>query len=302
MKFLVTGGAGFIGSHLVDKLISLGHEVIVIDNLSSGMKEFINPKAVFIKKDIRDDLSSIFSKERFDYVFHLAAQIDVRKSLLNPKEDAEINILGSLNTIENCIKNKVKRIIFTSSAAIYSPNAKIPTLETDKAEPQSPYGLGKSTIENYLRIIKETHALDYVVLRFSNVYGPRQSVKGEAGVVSIFIKNILAAKPIKIFGTGEQTRDYIYVKDVIEAGIKALDLSGTFNVSTGKETSVNELALKLKSLIGKDFNATHSEPIKGELQISCLSNEKIKKLGWTPKYSLEQGLKDTIEYFKSYSN
>jgi len=299
MKSLVTGGAGFIGSHIVDALIEKGHQVVIIDDLSTGNKEFINPRAKFIEKSITEDLSQIFQKEKFDYVFHLAAQIDLRKSLLDPVKDAEINILGSLNVINQCIKNKVKKFIFSSSAAVYSPEAKIPASEDDKISPLSSYGLAKYTVENYLKILKNIHGLDYVTLRYSNVYGPRQSMKGEAGVVSIFIKNILADKQITIFGSGEQTRDFIFVKDVVEANLLAINLSGIYNVSTSIETSVNKLTENLKKLIKKDAKIIHSDAIKGELQRSALSYENLKKLGFQPKYHLEQGLKETIDFFKS---
>ena len=298
-KILVTGGAGFIGSHLVDKLIELGQNVTIIDDLSSGNEKFINKRAKFFKRDIKEDLTDIF-EEGFDYVFHLAAQIDLRKSLQNPKEDATINIVGSLNVIENCYKRKIKKIIFSSTGgAIYSSNEQLPCTELSKADPISPYGLAKLTIEKYLNITKEVFGLDYVALRYSNVYGPRQNIKGEAGVISIFIKNVLAGKDLLLNGDGNQTRDFVYVSDVVHANIIAMEkLSGTYNVSTGKETSINDIANSIKQIMDSDCNIIHKEAIKGELLRSCLDSGKLRKDGWKPNYALDNGLKETIDWFR----
>lgn len=252
MKCLVTGGAGFVGSHVVDSLIESGFDVLVIDDLSGGNKKNVNEKARLFEGNVNDNLNDIFEKEKFDYVFHLAAQANLRTSLENPKMDAEINILGSLNIIENCIKYDVKKIIFSSTAALYSPDVNVPCGEDEEVKPLSPYGLAKATVERYLEIFKDTKGLDYVVLRYSNVYGPRQNPKGEAGVISVFIDALKEGRDIVIFGDGEQTRDFVYVKDVSAANLKAIDpeMAGVYNVSSGKETSVNELAEKLKELSG----------------------------------------------------
>ena len=205
-KILVTGGAGFIGSNLVDALIAGGHEVSVIDNFMTGNKKNVNSKAKLIVKDIRDDLNNLFSEGKFDYVYHLAAQANVRKSLENPVEDAKINIIGSLNLIDNCVKYNVKKFIFSSTGgAIYSKTARVPCNEESEIKPESPYGLAKWTVENYLRIMKDTKKLNYCILRYSNVYGPRQDAKGEAGVVSIFIDKLLKNEQLVVFGDGEQT-------------------------------------------------------------------------------------------------
>jgi|SRR3989344_4423047 len=301
MKSLVTGGAGFIGSWIVDSLIDKGHEVIVIDNLSTGKEENLNKKAVFYKKDILDkEIIQIFLKEKPDYVFHLAAQINVRRSIENPSEDAQTNILGTLNLLDACTKSKVKKFIFSSTGgAIYGEDVKIPTLETEKTDPISPYGIAKFTIEKYLEFYKKVYGLDYTILRYSNVYGPRQNAKGEAGVIAIFVTDIIKNKSFTIFGDGEQTRDYVYVKDVADANILALNLSGIFNIGTEKETSVNDLIKTLESIEKSKFSVKNINAIKGELKRSCLSSEKIKKAGWKQQYNLEKGLKETLDYFKN---
>lgn len=299
-KILVTGGAGFIGSNLVDSLIAKGHEVSVIDNLMTGNKKNVNSKAKLIVKDIRDDLNSLFSESKFDYVYHLAAQANVRKSLENPKEDASINIIGSLNIIENCVKHNVKKIIFSSTGgAIYSKDAKIPCNEESEIKPESPYGLAKFSVENYLRILGNTKKLNYCILRYSNVYGPRQDAKGEAGVVSIFIDRLLKNEDLIVFGDGEQTRDFVFVKDVVNANLMAMEknLSGFFNVGTGKEISVNELAKMLLKITGKKSKVVHGSAIQGELLRNALNASKLSGKGWKNEYNLEKGLKETVEWF-----
>ncbi len=299
MKALVTGGAGFIGSHVADSLIEKGYAVVILDNLSSGKIENVNKKAIFVKASVNDDLTGLFEREKFDYVFHLAAQINVRTSIKEPREDACVNILGTLNILNNCAKYGVKKIIFSSTGgAIYGDNVKIPTSETEEQNPASPYGIAKLTIEKYLKFYKDIYGLDYAVLRYSNVYGPRQNFKGEAGVVAIFIDKILKNEPLIINGSGEQTRDYVFVKDVADANILALELSGTFNVSTGKETNVNEISMKIKELMNSSLNEVHGIEIKGEIMRSCLDARKLIKEGWMPKYDLERGLMETVGWFK----
>jgi UDP-glucose 4-epimerase len=299
MKCLVTGGAGFIGSHVVDKLISLGHDVVILDNLFTGREENINPKAKLVKKSINSDLDELFEKEKFDMVFHLAAQANLRKSFENPAMDAKINVGGSLNIIDCCVRFKVKKIVFSSTAALYSPSIDLPYSEKDEASPLSPYGLTKLTVEKYLRIMKDYHGLDYVAFRYSNVFGPRQNPLGEAGVVCIFMDKISKGENLAINGDGEQTRDFVYVTDIADANIKAIEpeISGIFNVSSGKEVSINYLAETIKNISGKNISISHKEGIKGELRRSCLSNEKLQKTGWKPKMDFEQGLKETYKYF-----
>ena len=300
-KVLVTGGAGFIGSFIVDYLIDKGFEVIVIDNLSSGNRDNLNEKAKFYEADIRDkNTLDIFEKEKPDCVYHLAAQINVRDSIKDPLKDSKINILGTLNILDSCIKYNVKKFIFSSTGgAIYGDNCNIPTSEKEKEEPLSPYGISKLTIEKYLKFYKNVHGLDYVSLRYSNVYGPRQNSKGEAGVVSIFINKILSGENPAINGSGKQTRDYVYVKDIAKANVLALSLSGIYNVGTSKETSVNELFSKIMGKMDVSNEVIHSPEVKGEQMRSCLDSRKLTGEGWKIDYDLDKGLKETIEYFKS---
>lgn len=297
---LVTGGAGFIGSHLVDSLIDEGHNVVILDNLSTGQKENLNPKAIFIERNIQDDLSNLFEKYKFKYIFHTAAQINLRRSLQSPKEDAETNIVGSLNLIENAIKYKVEKFIFSSTGgAIYSAQAPLPCIESSEKVPESPYGLAKFSIENYLRIMKHVHGLNYVSLRYSNVYGPRQNAKGEAGVIAIFIEKALANQDLTIFGAGNKTRDYVFVQDVVKANLLARNLEGEFNVSTNHETDVNEIANKILELTNSNSKIIHGAEIPGELERSRLSHDKLSSHGWHPQTQLDKGIKETVDWFKS---
>lgn len=303
MKILVTGAAGFIGSNLVDALIANNHQVIVIDNLSAGKKENLNPKAKFYQADIISPrVKEIFQKEKPEIVNHHAAQIDVRKSVKNPVYDAKINILGSLNLLEQCIKFGVQKFIFASSGgAIYGDAKILPTPENYLAKPLSPYGIAKLSLEYYLYYYKTVYGLSYISLRYGNVYGPRQDPFGEAGVVAIFTQAMLKnGKPI-INGNGKQTRDYVYVADVVKANLLAVkyDKSGIFNVGTEKQTSVNEIFQKLTQITGFKGKEIHGPAKPGEQRTSCLNCQKIRKeLGWEPKVRLNKGLKMTVEYFK----
>ncbi|MCX5704307.1 MAG: NAD-dependent epimerase/dehydratase family protein [Candidatus Omnitrophica bacterium] len=300
MKILVTGGAGFVGSHIVDNLIENKHEVIVLDNLSTGDISNLNKNAKFYKEDIKnkDKIEEIFQIEKPEIVYHTAAQVNVRESISNPIMDAQTNIIGSLNLIEECKKNKVKKIIFSSSAAVYSALSHIPTSETEPTEPTNPYGVAKLTVEKYLKYYKHSHNLDFVILRYSNVYGPRQSNKGEAGVVSIFVNKILNKNQITINGAGDQTRDFIFVEDVARASILALNLEGIYNVSTGKESSINEIFSLIKKYTNSGVIASHAPAIFGELRRSILNPSKIKEKGWEST-ELKEGLKKTADWFKN---
>ena len=315
MKFLVTGGAGFIGSHLVDRLIKGGHKVVVIDNLSTGKKENLNKKARFYKADICDkEISQIFKKEKPEVIFHYAAQIDVRKSVEDPIEDAKINILGFLNIIQNFIsisqpnqhKSVFKKFIFASTGgAIYGEAKVIPTPEIYLEYPLSPYGIEKLAIDKYLNYYHKVFGLPYVSLRLANVYGPRQNSKGEAGVIAIFCDKMLSGKQPIINGVGKQTRDFVFVDDVVEANILALKKNkiGTFNIGTAKETDVNTIFKKLKELTGSKCKEIHGPALLGEQKRSCLNFLKAKKeLGWKPKYSLDKGLNKTMEWFRNKSD
>lgn len=306
MNILVTGGAGFIGSHLVDKLIELGHKIVIIDDLSTGNLDNINKSAINVTASINDEkvLNELFSTYKFEYVYHLAAQINLRKSISDPKDDAHTNILGSLTIIKKCIEFGVKKIIFSSTGgAIYSQNEELPFTENTLAKPSSPYGLSKLTVESYLEIMKNTHNLDYVALRYSNVYGPRQNAHGEAGVISIFIDRISKGLNLVIYGDGNQTRDFVYVKDVVAANILALKLSGIYNVSSNTETSVNNIAMSVCSLIDPNFiysssfypTITHASAISGEMYQCRLSYNKLEsETGWKPLTSFDIGLIETV--------
>ncbi|MBZ9572629.1 GDP-mannose 4,6-dehydratase [Patescibacteria group bacterium] len=301
MKVIVTGGAGFIGSHLTDKLIEQRHQVIVIDNLSTGRKENLNPKVKFYKADICDsNISQIFRKEKPKVVFHFAAQIDVRKSVESPIEDAKINILGTLNILENCRKYKVKKFIFASSVGIYGEPKALPIEESHPLNPISPYPITKLAIEKYLHYYQSL-GLNFVSLRYSNIYGPRQSSKGEGGVVAIFIDRILKGKRPIIFGKGKQTRDFLYVNDAVEAAILSLKASpgSIYNVATNTEISIQGLLELLSLKLNKKIKPTFFPLRQGEIINSRIVFSKIKKeLGWEPKFDLENGLSRSIDWFQ----
>ncbi|SHH31668.1 SDR family NAD(P)-dependent oxidoreductase [Thermosipho atlanticus] len=305
MKALVTGGAGFIGSHLVDRLIELGLEVVVVDNLSKGKKENVNKNAQLIVTDIRDEKSieNIFKEYSFDYVFHLAAQASVSASVKNPVEDADINIVGSLILIKNSIKYGVKKLIFSSTGgAIYGEEVDVfPTPETICPFPISPYGIAKLSVEHYLRFAKKEFGLNYTVLRYANVYGPRQDPYGEAGVVAIFTSRMINGEDVIINGDGEYVRDYIYVSDVVDANLRAMKKGDglEINIGTSRGTTVNQLFSYLKKITGYDKEPIYGPPRKGDIRMSLLcytrANEELK---WKPKIELEKGLRLTVEWFK----
>jgi len=303
MKILVTGGAGFIGSHIVDRLISEGHEVSVIDNLSTGRIENLNRKAEFYKMDIVSPrIEKVFKKERPELICHLAAQMDVRKSVADPAYDAQTNIIGMLNLLENGMRYGTRRVIFASTGgAVYGEGGPIPTPETCPPGPVSPYGISKLTGEHYLFFYKVTYGLSYVALRYANVYGPRQDPFGEAGVVAIFAQKLLKNEQPVINGNGMQTRDYVYVDDVVDAVTSAVysDISDILNVGTGIETSVNQLFRHLVEITGSSAREVYGPAKKGEQARSCLSYDKIKKaLEWEPKVPLQEGLSRTVAFFR----
>jgi len=305
MKVMVTGGAGFIGSHIVDNLITEGYDVIVIDDLSSGRDKNINKKAKFYKLDIQDSrLESIFQQEKPDYVNHHAAQIDVRRSVTDPSLDAKINVLGTINILQNCTKYNVKKVVFASSGgAIYGEQETFPAPETHPLRPISPYGITKLVAEHYLYYYKTVFGLDYVTLRYSNVYGPRQNPFGEAGVVAIFVQKMINGEQPVINGDGEQTRDFVYVGDVGRANMLALKSNTSecvFNIGTGTETSVNQIFINLKKIINPSFNEKHAPAKKGEQIRSVIDYTRAKRiLHWEPQTSFINGLRETCEYFKT---
>ncbi len=306
MKILVTGGAGFIGSHIVDAYVNQGHSVVIIDDLSTGNIKNINPKAEFYKEDIcASEIEKIFEKHHFDIVNHHAAQINVRTSLENPLFDAKVNILGSLNVLNLCAKHGVKKFIFASSGgAIYGEPENFPITEDFVPNPLSPYGAAKFTIENYIGVFAKLYDFEYVILRYSNVYGPRQISKSEAGVISIFINQILHGKECFVNGDGNQTRDYVYVGDVVKANLLALSCnSDYFNIGTGIETSVNDLIDILSKILKKDILHQHREPIPGEVLRNVLDFSKARKiLGWQPETPLMKGIEITYNYFANEAN
>lgn len=304
MKVLVTGGAGFIGSHTVDKLIEMGHNVSVIDNLSTGNKKNINKEARFYEIDIRSEkISDIFKREKFEAVFHFAAQINVRKSVEDPFFDIDVNINGTLNLIVNFLNfGKGNKFIFSSTGgAIYGETDIIPTPEDIIPFPLSPYGISKLTIEKFLNYYLYFNGINFVCLRYGNVYGPRQNPYAEAGVIAIFINKILKGETCKIYGDGKQTRDFVFVDDVVRANIMSFkkNVTGIFNVGTSVETSVNEIFNHLKTISGKDIKPVYEEGKKGDVKRSCLSIKKIiKHLGWKPEVGIRKGLEETYFWFK----
>ena len=304
MKILVTGGAGFIASHVADAYIEEGHDVVIIDNLSTGKEENLNPDAKFYNIDIRDEkVEEIFKEHNFDVVNNHAAQMNVRVSVENPILDAQVNVLGLINLLKNCVKYKVKKFIDVSSGGvIYGDDVPFPIVETAKKGPASPYGITKLTGERYVEFFSKTYGLKFSALRYSNVYGPRQNPKGEAGVISIFSTLMLKNKQPIIFGDGSQIRDYVYIKDVVAANLAVLTKGDNeaFNIGTGIETDVNGIFSVLKDAIGYPKDAKHIEAKPGDLQKNVLDNSKAKTiLDWTPKFNLKEGIRQTVEWFKT---
>lgn len=305
MKILVTGGAGFIGSHVADAYIELGHEVVIVDNLSMGNRNNVNPRARFYQMNIQDpEIFELFASERFDVVNHHAAQMDVRLSVADPIFDATNNIIGTINLLQAAVKNNVRKFIFISSGgAIYGEQDYFPADEEHPTRPLSPYGITKLTGEKYLYFYHHVYGLNYVILRYANIYGPRQNPKGEAGVIAIFTSKLLTGQQPIINGEGTQTRDYVYVGDVVAANVNALNYQGNdyFNIGTGKETTVNELFKRLNHLINARAQEVHGPAQPGEQLRSVLNHAKAQRLlHWSPQVNLDQGLLKTIEFFKQY--
>lgn len=303
MKVLVTGGAGFIGSHIVDRLVQEGHDVVVVDNLSSGKRRNLNRAARFYKTDIQSwRLERVFRNERPNVVLHLAAQMDVRKSVEDPLFDAQVNVLGTLNILQQTVKHGVRKVVFSSSGgAIYGEQDVFPAPESHATKPLSPYGLSKLCGEQYLSYYERVGGVQVVNLRYANVYGPRQDPEGEAGVVAIFIQKLLNNEQPVINGNGRQTRDFVFVEDVVEANLAVMgqETAGTYNVGTGVETSVNDLFRILVQHTGSTCKELHGPAKKGEQARSVIDATKLRhELSWEPKMSLSDGLKRTVEYFK----
>jgi UDP-glucose 4-epimerase len=307
VNVLVTGGAGFIGSHIVDAFVGRSDNVVVLDNMSTGSTQNLNPEAEFIEGDITDKdlVQRLFREHRFEIVNHHAAQLDIRKSVADPVFDAQQNIIGSINLLEAAKEiGSVKRFMFASTGgAVYGEQEYFPADEKHPTQPIAPYGVAKRSIELYLHYYDTIHGIPYVAFRYTNVYGPRQSPHGEAGVVAIFAEKLLNGELAIINGDGKQTRDYVFVGDVVRAHLLALNrLKGSdiFNISTGKETDVNEIFEALSTLTtnGK-AKAQHGPAKAGEQQRSMCSYDHAKQiLGWEPETSLTEGLRETVEFFK----
>jgi UDP-glucose 4-epimerase len=303
MKVLVTGGAGFIGSHIADRLLADGHEVVVLDDLSTGHVEHLPAKARFYQMELGSPwLDEMFRIERPEAVAHQAAQASVRRSVEDPVFDASVNVLGTAALLQASARHGVQRFLFASTGgAIYGDTDRIPTPEDAPAIPVSPYGASKLAAEGYLRTFRALHGLSYAALRYANVYGPRQDPQGEAGVVAIFTQRLLAGQSARVNGDGKQTRDFVYVGDVAEANALAIasDAVGAFNVGTGVETDINRIFSLLVQYTGSKQPEQHGPALAGEQRRSVIDASKIAKvMGWRPKTSLEDGLRETVRYFR----
>ncbi|WP_273834666.1 NAD-dependent epimerase/dehydratase family protein [Guptibacillus sedimenti] len=298
MKVLVTGGAGFIGSHIVDLLIDEGYQPVVVDNLSTGNLGFLHEKVPFYKENITSsNLEAIFAKERPDIVIHHAAQVDVSQSIQNPYDDAVSNIIGTIQLLDCCIKFKVKKFIYASSCAVYGDAGDLSINEGYPIQPISFYGISKYTPELYIKRFQQLYGLTYTILRYANVYGPRQTPKGEGGVVSIFREQLKDNKQPIIFGDGQQTRDFVYVKDVARANILALKKGQNeiFNIGCNTKTNINDLFKLMNTMTKKQLLPKYKPQRKEDIRFSQLNNNKATQLlGWKPKYDLTSGLEDTI--------
>ncbi|MFY0522382.1 NAD-dependent epimerase/dehydratase family protein [Archangium gephyra] len=306
MKVLVTGGAGFIGSHVCDAFVRAGHEVIALDNLSSGKKENLDPRVRLEVIDIRaPEAAQLIRAERPQVMLHLAAQMDVRRSVEDPRFDAEANILGFLNLLEASRQAGVQKVVFSSTGgAIYGEQDVFPAPESHATRPVSPYGVSKASGELYLGYYKAQYGMNYVALRYANVYGPRQNPHGEAGVVSIFCQRLLGGKDCTIFGEGKQTRDFVYVEDVARANLLAVekDVVGPVNIGTGVETDINQLYTLLAQSAGVDKPAIRAPGRPGEQMRSCVDNALARRvLGWQPTVALPEGLRRTVSFFREHA-
>ena len=304
-KVLVTGGAGFIGSHVVDLFVSKGYEVVIVDDLSTGRVSNLNPAAKFYEIDIRDSkLRDIFDAERPDYISHHAAQMDVRRSVAQPLFDADVNILGSINVIECAKEFGIKHFVYISSGgAAYGEPERVPCVETDPINPICQYGASKHTVEHYLYMYHVNYGMNYTVLRYPNVFGPRQDPRGEAGVVAIFTGKMLLGERVLINGDGEQTRDYVFVGDCARANYLAVTIDhapGIYNIGWGLPTSVNQIFTGLAAITEYNQPAQHGPAKLGETRHIYLDASKARKdLGWAPTSTLEEGLRETVEYFRT---
>ncbi len=304
MRVIVTGGAGFIGSHVVEKLIDSGYKVAIVDHLCSTKNHYIHPEASFYQVDIgSDDLYDVFAAERPDYVIHLAAQVDVGQSLVNPVQDANVNISGTIHVMQCLRRFPVRKIVLASSAAVYGEPIQLPIEETHPVTPNSFYGLSKYVAEIYVRLFSSTFGIDYAILRYANVYGPRQDPVGEAGVVSIFANQLLSGGNLVIFGDGRQTRDFVYVEDVAIASVMALvrGKMDVFNISCNHRTSLLELVDVMSNTVDRKITPIFKNARPGDIIHSSLANQKAQRiLGWSPRINLHTGLERTIRHHQEH--
>jgi UDP-glucose 4-epimerase len=303
MKVLVTGGAGFIGSHIVDLLVDKGYDVVVVDNVSTGKNKNLNEKVKFYQEDITSEkLRDIFEKEKPLFVIHQAAQASARVSIKKPVFDESINVEGTINLLECCKEFNIKKIVYASSAAVYGNPEQLPIDESHSIKPISQYGASKYSAELFIRTYYHLYNIDFAILRYSNVYGPRQDAEGEAGVVAIFINALLNNKQPQIFGDGDQTRDFVYVTDVALANLLALEKTTknkVFNISTGKKTSINELFQIIKDKLNSSLSAEHTSSIPGDIRESFLNcSLSQQELGWKAETDINEGIKNTVDFFK----
>lgn len=304
MNCLVTGGAGFIGSHVVDALLATGHAVTVLDNLSTGRLEQVNTGARFVKMDLQDSrITSLFDEGAFETVFHLAAQTDVMTSIVNPAEDAYTNIVGGIRLLEKCRQFGVRKVIYSSSSAVFGEPAYLPMDEAHAITPICPYAASKHTLEHYLEIFWQLHGLEYTVLRYANAYGPRQDPHHEGGVVAIFGYRLLKGINPTIYGDGNQTRDFVYVSDLVAANLACLSAGDNecFNLGTGEETSVNQLFEILAAACGSDIAPLYEPERKGEMRRLSLMSAKARDfLGWSPRTNLRDGIQQVVNHLREH--
>jgi UDP-glucose 4-epimerase len=304
VKVLVTGGAGFIGSHVVDTLIDAGHQVAIVDNLwehGGGRREHLNPRASFHQIDVRDaELAAVFERERPEVVCHLAAQHSVKISTDDPTHDAQVNVLGLINLLQCSVRVGARKVVFSSSGATYGTAERMPVDERTPQRPESPYGITKLASEHYLAFWKAAHGLDFTALRYGNVYGPRQDPTGEAGVIAIFARQIALGLPVRIDWDGEQQKDYVYVGDVARANLLALTRGSgeAYCVATGRGTSVNALYRALCDKLGRESPIERAPRRPGDVYLTYFDCSKAEReLGWRPEVSLEEGIARTAEFF-----